>query len=158
MAPSQACLAVAHVGDMDLQDGRAALQAPKSQGSLGVASQALQAFCGPVDGNTDAAPAPSDGWTIAPGTAAPPTRPVPPSYKPEGAPQQAQQVQGDAVRQQQQQQPQELWFEMSRWTGRVHFHGAADGSEPLRLSIHQEALLADDSPNCQVQCPGLMCT
>ena len=40
----------------------------------------------------------------------------------------------------------QVWFEVSGNTGRIHFHGAPDGSAPLRLSLPIDALLAGDSP------------
>ncbi|PRW44334.1 DNA annealing helicase and endonuclease ZRANB3 [Chlorella sorokiniana] len=43
-------------------------------------------------------------------------------------------------------EPVEVWFEVSGNTGRIHFHGAPDGSVPLRLSLPIDALLAGDSP------------
>jgi hypothetical protein len=37
--------------------------------------------------------------------------------------------------------PPSLWFELSPHTGRLHLHGADDGSSPLGLSVHLAAVV-----------------
>ncbi len=37
-----------------------------------------------------------------------------------------------------------MWFEVSAHTGRVHFHGAPDGSRMLGLSLPMELLSLPD--------------
>lgn len=41
----------------------------------------------------------------------------------------------------------DVWFEVSATTGRIHFHGSADGSALLGLSLPAETLLARNGPS-----------
>ena len=67
----------------------------------------------------------------------PPPSPPPPE-PPQHAPEATAAAEGEEA---------EVWFEVSPTTGRLHLHGAADGSAPLGLSLPPETLLARAGPS-----------